>query len=230
MRRTPKRKNAKKNAEFILAAKKRRAKRLCGEGAYRKAVQTMTGEHAQMSAFDEAKWAAELIPPSQTPALAHSGMLVDQQDANLGSSALTGMDPLENDHPLKDARFACLTAPGPTGTRAEHAKECMGIKQRPLANRLARAMLRVQIAAKEGRLGPQARWLTRTKLMYLKKKGSVKPRPVRIGEFLRAAMAKKRSGGLHHRCVRCSCGFGSGASRCQVAQKLSSTGADSLKS
>ena len=52
-------------------------------------------------------------------------------------------------------------------------------------------MLRVQIVAKEGRLRPHARWLTRTKMMYLKKKGSVKPRPVRIGEFLRAATAKK---------------------------------------
>eukprot|EP00959_Pyramimonas_sp_CCMP1952_P386193 8093952-Pyramimonas_sp.AAC.1 len=52
-------------------------------------------------------------------------------------------------------------------------------------------MLRFQDASRDGRLGTEARWLTRTRLVFLKKKGSDKPRPVRVGEFLRAAMAKK---------------------------------------
>eukprot|EP00973_Karenia_brevis_P040378 5579598-Karenia_brevis.AAC.1 len=93
-----------------------------------------------------------LVPRSALPVLAISAA-APGTDANAADAAraeaavvntptaLTGTDPLKDDQPLKDTKFACLTAPGPTGTRAEHAKECMGIKQRPLANRLARAML-----------------------------------------------------------------------------------------
>eukprot|EP00974_Lingulodinium_polyedra_P056749 5458993-Lingulodinium_polyedra.AAC.1 len=52
-------------------------------------------------------------------------------------------------------------------------------------------MLRFQNAARDGLFPAEARWLVRTRLIFLKKKGSHKPRPVRVGEFLRAAMAKK---------------------------------------
>ena len=77
LRRTPPKRNIQKKAEAVLASKKRRAKRLCGEGAYRKAVQTMTGEHCQMAAAEEARWAAELIPRSEAPARALSGMEIE---------------------------------------------------------------------------------------------------------------------------------------------------------
>ena len=45
---------------------------------------------------------------------------------------------------MKGVRFDALTAPGPSGTRPEHAKEAFGIRQKPMAARLARAMSRVQ--------------------------------------------------------------------------------------
>ena len=175
--------------------KRRKARRQCAEGAYRKAVNTSTSDASLLSAADEARWAATLIPRSTQPALARTPPQAIASDSNSnhgpGGLTLDGTDPLRDDHPLKGVRFANLTAPGPTLTRAEHARECLGIKQRPVANRLARAMLRVQTAAQEGRLAPEARWLTRTRLTLIKKKASRKPRPIRSGEFLRAAMAKK---------------------------------------
>ncbi len=56
---------------------------------------------------------------------------------------------------------------------------------------MARAMLRVQEKARKGDLIPEAEWLKRTRLIFLKKKGSKTPRPVRMGEFLRGSMTKK---------------------------------------
>ncbi|CAK0846886.1 unnamed protein product [Prorocentrum cordatum] len=179
--------------------------RPAAEGAYRRAVLTLTGETAKLTPEDEVRWAAELAPQAPRPADARwvpqpaiapaggaaaqpgPGGPVSSSDPNDAAS----QDPLRDDHPLKGARFACLTALGPTGTRAEHAKECMGTTQRPLANRLARAMLRFQEAARDGKLGTEARWLMRNRSVFLKKKGSAKPKPVRVGEFLRATMAKK---------------------------------------
>ena len=37
----------------------------------------------------------------------------------------------------------------------------------------------------------EARWIKRTRLVFLEKKGSAKPRPVRIGELLRSTVAKR---------------------------------------
>lgn len=157
----------------------------------------MGGEHALLSPADETCAAVDPIPRSERPdsALAPRASLDGTAQADVTSSltavASEGDDPLADDHPLEGARFANLTAPGPTLTRAEHAKECLGIKQRPVANRLARAMLRVQNLAKSGGLAPEATWLTRTRLIFLKKKASKKPRPVRMGEFLRGAVAER---------------------------------------
>ena len=97
------------------------------------------------------------------------------------------------EHPLARVRCAPMTAPGPTGTgtRAEHAQEAFSIRQQAIARRLARSMRKVQLVAMRGDLPEEARWLTRTRLVLLKKKDSKTPPPVRITEFLKSAVAKK---------------------------------------
>ena len=60
-----------------------------------------------------------------------------------------------------------------------------------MANRLCRAMSAVQRKIKAGALIEEAKWIKRTRLVFLEKKGSTKPRPVRIGEFLRSTVAKR---------------------------------------
>ena len=54
-----------------------------------------------------------------------------------------------------------------------------------------RALAAFAIAAEEGRLPAEARWILDSSLVYLKKKHGNKPRPVRIGEVLRRLVAKR---------------------------------------
>ncbi len=169
-----------------------RAMRMVGEGAYRKAIGAVTSNVADITVQQEMSFAQELLPSSTRPdALsstaggARAGSNADvQARANANGSR-------DNDHPLKGVKYGALTAPAPTGTRPEHAKEAFGIRQKPIARRLARAMLEVQALTRKGDLPPEAKWLKRTRLVYLEKRGSDKPRPIRIGEFLRSSTAKK---------------------------------------
>ena len=75
--------------------------------------------------------------------------------------------------------------------RPEHLKELLGVRQRSLANRLIRALRQLHTAMESGSLGSQARWLLRTRLVWLKKKKGPAPRPVQIGEVIRSSFAKR---------------------------------------
>ena len=52
-------------------------------------------------------------------------------------------------------------------------------------------MLALQRKIRRGTLISEARWLIRTRLVFLQKPGSPTPRPIRMGEFLRGATAKR---------------------------------------
>lgn len=168
-------------------AKRRRAKKLMAEGAYRKAVASLSSDVARHTQEEQQQWAARLLPSSAQPDRALQPAPMDQ-DASISPELFSSGGA---DHPLKGVRYAACTAPGPSGTRPEHAKEAFGIRQKALARRLARAMLKVQQLAQAGRLPEDARWLTRTRLVFLAKPGSDVPRPVRMGEFLRSSASKK---------------------------------------
>jgi hypothetical protein len=164
------------------AARQRRCRRMVGEGAYRKAVKAVSGQPAQLTAADEARFAADLLQASV------------RSDA-LCAIAPTATPPASRpfrgdgeDHPLKGVRYAALTAPGPSGTRPEHAKELLSCRSRRAGNRLCRAMLETQRKIREGDLIPSAAWLKR---IFLRKPNSDTPRPIRMGEFLRGATAKR---------------------------------------
>ena len=73
----------------------------------------------------------------------------------------------KDDHPMKGVRFQSMTAPGPTGTRAEHAKECFACGSNVISNRLARAMLKTQDKIQKGQLIPEAQWVKRTSVAFL---------------------------------------------------------------
>ena len=98
--------------------------------------------------------------------------------------------PSHCDGPLKGVRYASLTAPGPSGTRPEHISDMLSVARRTDANKLQRALAMIYAAADSGVLPTEARWLTRTRLCWQRKKTG-KPRPVKMGEFLRSAYAKK---------------------------------------
>ena len=67
----------------------------------------------------------------------------------------------------------------------------MAVRRRPLVSRAWRALSAVHMLAREGRLPDSARWILRTRLVFLEKPGSSTPRPIRIGEFLRSSMTKR---------------------------------------
>ena len=172
----------------------KRAKQQAAEGAYRKAVGTLTTEMAHFSAADDRAWADKLLPKTTLPggSLAAAAPQTQQPAApgpNLDVAASPQHD--TDEWPLKGVRYSALTAPGPTGTRPEHLKELLGVRQRTVANRLVRALSALHKALQNGTLGSSGRWLLRTRLVWLKKKTGTAPRPVKIGEVLRTSFAKR---------------------------------------
>ena len=203
-----------KRSKTAAAASKRRAKRMTREGAYSKALKTASGTPASLSAVEESRLAAQLLPPSaRADALVVVSMEVEEQhqqeqsqrEGGEGENAgervssrqpllgmsFTGRADEHVEHPLKGVRFAAMTGPGPTGTRAEHAKELLAGRSRRVCNRLCRAMAAVQHKIKCGQLIEEARWIKRTRLVLIEKKNSRTPRPIRVGEFLRASTCKR---------------------------------------
>ena len=75
--------------------------------------------------------------------------------------------PKTDDHPLKGVSTKSLAAPGPLGTRPEHATLCFACDSNQAANRLARAMLATEKKIQQGDLIPEAEWVKRAGLALL---------------------------------------------------------------
>ena len=150
-----------------------RARRTATVGAYRKAT---TGLVSSMLSFDEqedTRWAQELLPTSDLGAPAHS-------DPNLAPPPAPPVSTW--DRPFSGLHYAALTAPGPTGTRPEHITDLLNVPRRVHANKIHAALSALFCRISAGSLPPAARWLTRTRLCWQRKKNG-KPRPIKMGEF-----------------------------------------------
>lgn len=66
-------------------------------------------------------------------------------------------------------RFAALSAPGPSGERAEHLAECLETRRVVVKRRLHRALDHLTVRAARGTLPKGANWLLHTQLTFLKK-------------------------------------------------------------
>ena len=104
------------------------------EGAYRRAIGVLTTQVSQHTDEEQRRWASVLSPTSSRSDEALHGQ----------SASASGEVPAATPDDNAGVRYAALTAPGPTGTRPKHAKEAFGIRQKPVAQRLARAMLKVR--------------------------------------------------------------------------------------
>ena len=111
------------------------------------------------------------------------------------SSCTSGSDAevLDEDehHPLQGAHFGPLKGPGPSGTCPEHISEILGVKRRNIASKALRAFGKLMDVMERGDLTEQARLITFSRTIFLRKKAGPEPRPVKIGEFLRTAVAKR---------------------------------------
>ena len=158
--------------------KHKKAKRMTAEGAYRKATTSLTSDMMQFSAEEDIKYAKELLPTSSSPSAALAPRpAADTAGAPTAPHGDAIPDPAENS-PLKGVRYAALTAPGPSGTRPEHIRDMLSVPRRRDANRLLQALAQIHKAMVERRLSDAARWLTRTRLCWQRKKNN-KPRTIK---------------------------------------------------
>ena len=121
----------------------------------------------QFTAEEDLRWATELFPRSSQPDAAVA--TTPDNDAPAAPRDTLGLDSMEQSF-LNGARYAALTAPGPSGTWAEHIRDMLSVPRRRDANRILRALTQLHTAIDEGRLCDEARWLTRTRLCWQRKK------------------------------------------------------------
>ena len=108
-----------------------------------------------------------LLPRSTAPEIALSSAPEPER-----ATLLEDSDTPASQHdvsPLRGVRYSALTGPGPSGMRPEHAREMLSIRRRPLVGRAWRALSRFQELARLGQLPQSARWVLRTRLVFLEK-------------------------------------------------------------
>ena len=158
-----------------LSARGDRARRTAAVGAYRKATTGLVSSMLSLNEQEDVRWAQELLPTS-----------------NLGPSA--HCDP--NLAPLLHCRKAPATGPFQVCTTrlspllVRHITDLLNVPRRVHANKIHAALSALFCRISAGTLPPAARWLTRTRLCWQRKKNG-KPRPIKMGEFLRSAYAKR---------------------------------------
>ena len=158
-----------------------RARRTAAVGAYRKATTGLVSSMLSFSEQEDMRWAQELLPTSNLGLTAHCDPHLAPPPALPESTW---------DRPFSGLHYAALTAPGPTGTRPEHITDLLNVPRRIHANKIHAALSALFCRISAGSLPPAARWLTRTRLCWQRKKNG-KPRPIKMGEFLRSAYAKR---------------------------------------
>ena len=163
----------------------RRARILTQEGVLSKAAKCLTSAPADLSTEDQKAWAEKLLPCSVDAQRALNvvapALVDDGEEANLQRRVPV----------MKGIRFSALSAPGPSGARPEHLKEALHVPRRQIATSLLSSLSLVVEAAINGTLPDAAKWILESRLVYLQKKNSSVPRPIRIGELLRRVIGKQ---------------------------------------
>ena len=159
----------------------RRARIFIQEGVLSKAAKTLTGDVAALSEEEQLAWARKLLPNSASLLGAlFSGDSGEEED-QVGERTFC----------MQGIRFTALSAPGPSGARPEHFKEALANPRRQVRSALSKSIDDVVNMAMRGDLPDVARWILDSRLVYLKKKASNTPRPVRIGEVFRRIIGKR---------------------------------------
>lgn len=120
---------------------------MTAEGAYRKATSSLTFDMMQFDAEEDGNHASELLPHSSQPDVAQAVVQPSDADGADPPSRSSNTDAdAQARSPLKAVRYASLTAPGPSGMRAEHIRDILSAPRRRDANRLLRALATLHTA------------------------------------------------------------------------------------
>ena len=151
-----------------------RAKRLARDGAYRKAVSSLTSSVADLTPAQQKDWATKLLPRSERPDAA----IAIQQVANES-------DPCQRSFRkcLLGVRFAALSAAGSSGVRPEHLRDALTARSHYATVRLFKVLSALIAQGTQGTLPDTCRWILDSRLVFLRKKKDNAPRPVRVGEL-----------------------------------------------
>ena len=88
-------------------------------------------------------------------------------------------------------RFAPLSAAGPSGQRPEHLQDMLACSRKACTMRFLRVLATLIQKGEAAELPQCLDWLRDSRLVFLAKKKSAKPRPVRIRELWRRVIAKR---------------------------------------
>ena len=160
--------------------------RTAAEGAYKKAVVSLTSDLMQFTPDEDKKWADELIPKSARPDAA----IQAGKERDSTQTIPYTEDRQQYATPLKGVRWSKLTGPGPSGRRPEHYQDILRVKRKREVNLFLLSLGRLHAAMADGNLPDEARWLTRTRLCWQRKKNN-KPRPIQMAEVVRSSFGKR---------------------------------------
>ncbi len=159
---------------------------LCAVVLIANGVQRITSSLPVLSPEEERKYARLLLPPAGRP----HRPTIDRDDGGDNSESNDDITTAMPPKPFEGVHFGPQCGGGPSGDRPEHTRDMLSCSRRRSANRLLRAIANTEHLAITGKLPKCWRWILRTRLVYIGKKHSTKPRPVRVGEFWRRVIAK----------------------------------------
>ena len=162
----------------------RRARKCTKKGRFRKAMMAFSNKgRFEATAEDRISLARALIPTSEGPAPTGEEQAAEQawalathghgaSDADMYKHLAVQRE--EGKIPtIPIPTFAALTAPGPTGERAEHLQQCLRTRHLGARRRLFRALDLLTVRAARGMLPMEARWILNTKLIFMEKGADV---------------------------------------------------------
>ena len=166
-------------------------------GAHRKAVMSLRGEVSHLTEAQELEFAQLLLPgkpddhrPRENPIANETGN--PSATDNPTDDPECDDAPAPQAHPaMRGVRFARMTGPGKSGFRPEHFSCMLKCKKRREVRRLEKALREAEEMALQGTLPPAGwAWVMDSRLVFIAKKGSKTPRPIRVGEIWRRLISK----------------------------------------
>jgi hypothetical protein len=179
--------DAKKDVDdqHITDAQRDNIIRMIKEGAFKEATQAVIEDAMQVSPEDSLHWANVLHPPSRKQdwaaphfeaGSASGGPAQWLPATGIDASATQSTAKIVTNNPLRGIRFGALKAPSPSGARPEHLAELLGVRRRRTGNKLAKALDKLLERIEAGSLPEEARWLCRSRTIFLEKKTGKAPR------------------------------------------------------